>query len=134
MGSAAVMDRLEAVRRDFALEVGQRGRYAAAVARWPNISDDEYFLILPTIWVNGWFDQVELCRMPYRDFLRTRYWRVIASHAKKVTPYCQQCFEYLQELHAHHKTYVRRGLEWVFPSDLIVLCHSCHKESHKRMS
>ena len=39
--------------------------------------------------------------------------------------------EYLEELHVHHKTYVRRGLEWRNLDDLIVLCHACHEEAHK---
>lgn len=121
---------IEALRDSFVLDQLQNRRYALTVSKWPNISDEEYILILPTIWVNDWFDQKSLCHMPYRDFLRTAYWKAISWRAKKENPRCYDCAEYLQQLHVHHKTYERRGLEWLFPDDLVVLCHKCHRVRH----
>lgn len=114
----------------FDKENDEIARYDRVCKKWPNVSDEEYLFILNAVWVEDWFEQYNLCHMRYQDFLKTRYWRVISQAAKKKTPYCQDCFEYLQQLHVHHKTYVRRGLEWLFPDDLIVLCHSCHRERH----
>lgn len=105
-------------------------KYSLAVNKWPNVSDEEYILILPTIWVLDLFNQESLCHMPYAKFLRTRYWRAISWRAKTQHPWCHDCAEYLQQLHVHHKTYIRRGLEWLFPDDLVVLCHFCHKTRH----
>jgi len=116
----------------FELEDQQRAQYSRIVARWPNVTDDEYLQIIWSIWLNDWFDQDALCHMKYEEFLRTRYWRVISQAAKKAHPYCQDCCEYLQQLHVHHLTYERRGQEWLHPEDLIVLCHSCHRARHGR--
>src|SRR6185312_14762551 len=115
----------------FSADEAAHVRYALTVAKWPHVTDEEYILILPTIWVNDWFNQEQLCHMPYRNFLGTRYWKAISCREKKKHPWCHDCAEYLQQLHVHHKTYVRRGLEWLFPDDLEVLCHSCHGELHR---
>ena len=105
-------------------------RYSLALSRWPKVTNEEYIMLLPTIWVEDRFNQYELCHMKYEDFLRTQYWKAISWKAKQDHKYCQDCFEYLQQLHVHHLTYVRRGLEWLHPEDLVVLCHSCHKARH----
>ncbi len=43
---------------------------------------------------------------------------------------CEMCNSGSEGLHAHHRTYARRGQELV--EDLIILCRSCHGLFHKR--
>lgn len=66
--------------------------------------------------------------MPYEEYLQTEHWLKMADDAKKRACHrCQLCNSEGQ-LHAHHRTYERRGYEK--PSDLIVLCSSCHAKFH----
>ena len=38
---------------------------------------------------------------------------------------CQECGETYGEMHVHHLTYVRLGME--YDNDLVILCPSCHE-------
>lgn len=71
----------------------------------------------------------ELGRMPYQDYLQTAEWQQRRRDALKRAKYsCQTCSA-KDELHVHHRTYIRRGME--HPSDLIVLCAGCHSLFHQ---
>jgi hypothetical protein len=71
----------------------------------------------------------ELRGMPYDEYLRTPEWKqtraaalVRAEHRCALDP------EHAGQLDVHHRYYERRGAE--LPSDLIVLCHACHRLHH----
>jgi hypothetical protein len=69
--------------------------------------------------------------MPYADYLRTNEWsrrRQMALTAADAR--CQLCNS-TDRLHVHHRTYERRGCE--LPSDLTVLCQSCHAKFHDKI-
>lgn len=74
----------------------------------------------------------ELMAMEYHDFLKTRYWAIVAYKVKNHRPgYCQKCGCYGESLDCHHKTYDRHGLEHIFwESDLTPLCRDCHQVEH----
>lgn len=66
--------------------------------------------------------------MPYDAYLQTAEWRERAEGAKVRAGWrCQLCNSG-GELHAHHRTYERRGAE--LDEDLTVLCESCHRAFH----
>lgn len=71
----------------------------------------------------------ELRAMPYDDYLRTPEWRqtraaalIRADHRCALEP------NHTGTLDVHHRYYERRGAE--LPSDVIVLCHACHRLHH----
>lgn len=70
----------------------------------------------------------ELKRMRYAAYLRTPEWadtrRIAVDHAGRR---CQLCNK-PGRLDVHHRTYERRGNEWL--TDLIALCRSCHTNFH----
>jgi 5-methylcytosine-specific restriction endonuclease McrA len=69
--------------------------------------------------------------MPYKDFLKTDYWRIFALNAKTAAGNrCQLC-NATGELHVHHRTYERRGHEE--DQDVIVLCAHCHAKFHDKL-
>ena len=71
-----------------------------------------------------------LATMAYRDYLRTPHWqRTRAAAIERAGKRCQVCNDYGIPLEVHHRTYERRGAE--DPSDLTVLCWSCHQLFHK---
>ena len=71
----------------------------------------------------------ELQAMPYDEYLLTPEWKqtraaalVRADHRCALDP------SHTGRLDVHHRFYERRGAE--LPSDLIVLCHPCHRLHH----
>ena len=71
----------------------------------------------------------ELLTMPYPEYLRTPEWKetrvaalVRAGHS------CALDVSHTERLEVHHRTYDRLGEE--LESDLIVLCHECHRRHH----
>jgi len=71
-----------------------------------------------------------LTSMPYKNFLKTLYWRVVSRYVKWKNPTCSLCGSD-QNLNVHHKTYENRGREYLtWKKDLIVLCDNCHKKFH----
>jgi hypothetical protein len=73
----------------------------------------------------------ELRAMPYRIYLRTPEWRrTRAAALVRAGNACSLDVRHTEELEVHHRTYERLGAELV--SDLIVLCHSCHRLHHKQ--
>jgi 5-methylcytosine-specific restriction endonuclease McrA len=73
----------------------------------------------------------ELRAMDYRTgYLRTPEWRRTRRGAIFASGHrCQRCDQYKGVLDVHHLTYSRLGQEE--PSDLIVLCRSCHRHQHE---
>jgi hypothetical protein len=72
----------------------------------------------------------ELASMPYEDYLRTPEWRERSAACKRRAGHrCQLC-NTGGMLHAHHRTYERRGNEE--EGDLIALCDGCHRGHHNR--
>ncbi len=71
--------------------------------------------------------------MSYKKYLQTPEWQHMAGTTKKRANYrCQLCNNGDQILHAHHRTYERRGEE--LPKDLIALCADCHELFHTSMT
>ena len=75
----------------------------------------------------------ELERMDYREYLRTPEWRQIRAAALvRAGNCCSLDVTHTDDLEVHHRdngAYARRGRE--LASDLIVLCHACHRLHHK---
>lgn len=66
--------------------------------------------------------------MPYRQYLLTPEWQERRKAALSRAGYkCQVCNR-SRQLHVHHRTYERRGVE--LARDLIVLCDECHALYH----
>ena len=69
----------------------------------------------------------------YRAFLHSKVWKEFrAGIIKKRGKRCEACglSVSLRVLHLHHKTYVRFGGKEK-PSDVVLLCKSCHRLVHK---
>lgn len=86
-----------------------------------------------------WAEQQELRRqhlimlktMPYAEYLKTEHWQETRRQALKSARYrCHLCNSN-GELHVHHRTYERRGEEYM--KDLIVLCANCHAKFHDKL-
>lgn len=74
---------------------------------------------------------IELKTMPYNEYLRSEHWQETRRQALKSARYrCQLCNSN-GELHVHHRTYERRGEEYM--KDLIVLCANCHAKFHDKL-
>jgi hypothetical protein len=68
--------------------------------------------------------------MTYDEYLQTDHWKRLAEETKRLAGYrCQVC-NAEGELHAHHRTYERKGDE--LQSDLVCLCASCHRKFHNK--
>ena len=63
----------------------------------------------------------------YKDYINSPEWKTKAQEARKRNPSCSLCNNH-GELHVHHRTYVRLGVE--LESDLVVLCRDCHSTFH----
>jgi hypothetical protein len=71
----------------------------------------------------------ELATMPYDDYLETDEWRTRAERTKaRFDNRCALCNR-SGPLHAHHRTYERRGRE--LDGDLVALCPRCHYYAHE---
>jgi hypothetical protein len=72
--------------------------------------------------------------MPYRDFLQTNYWKVVADFVKrKAGMRCQLCNLGGGSVHTHHRTYRFHGREHEHVEDLICLCANCHSRFHNKL-
>lgn len=71
---------------------------------------------------------VELRSMPYAEYLKTSEWARTRQQAiERARGRCQVCNS-VASLEAHHRCYDRLGEE--LPSDLTVLCSTCHELFH----
>jgi hypothetical protein len=69
--------------------------------------------------------------LPYPEYLQTPHWQEVREAALKAADYrCQVCYS-PDKVQVHHRTYDRRGRE--LPSDVTVLCDTCHGLYHSRM-
>lgn len=77
-------------------------------------------------------EEVERLRtMPYREYLQSDHWDRTRKACYAAAAYrCQLCYSD-GEIHAHHRTYERRGCE--LPSDVIALCDPCHAKFHDKL-
>lgn len=68
--------------------------------------------------------------MNYRLFLRTPYWKAIASKVKiKAKNRCMICNS-TEHLSVHHRNYDNHGDEIHHLEDLICICQECHNKHH----
>lgn len=66
--------------------------------------------------------------MPYKQYLQTRHWKMVAARARhRANNRCQLC-NCPDSLEVHHRTYEHRGHE--HEADLTVLCDKCHGKFH----
>lgn len=72
-----------------------------------------------------------IAQIPYSEFLKSAYWRSIATFLKDKAGKCELCGA-KTGLVVHHKTYLHHGDEIHHPKDLIVLCRNCHKKEHEK--
>ena len=71
----------------------------------------------------------ELRKMSYKKYLQTPEWKEIRLKKLKSAYFrCELCNKSGSALRVHHRTYERRGNEWL--KDLIVLCKKCHEKFH----
>jgi hypothetical protein len=71
----------------------------------------------------------ELRAMPYPVYLRTPEWKRIRTAALLRAGYaCSMDVKHTERLEVHHRSYEHLGAEPA--SDLVVLCHSCHRLYH----
>ena len=71
---------------------------------------------------------IELAKMRYPDYLKTREWRDTRQHAiEAANGSCQRCGSG-QRLDVHHLSYDHRGFEEL--DELAVLCNPCHRLQH----
>lgn len=76
---------------------------------------------------------IQLCSMPYQEYLRTAEWEETRERALKRAGYhCSICNAGKCELHVHHRSYQNLGQET--NRDVIVLCKDCHKLFHEQSS
>lgn len=69
-------------------------------------------------------------RMPYKTFLCTPYWKIIAAYEKyEAGKKCALCGS-TKMLNVHHKTYEHHGNEAFNLDDLVTVCRECHKAIH----
>lgn len=69
----------------------------------------------------------ELKNMPYSDYLKTEYWKIVSEQARaNAKNKCQVCGRSNKNLHVHHNTYEHRGEELEHMEDLVCLCEDCH--------
>lgn len=72
-----------------------------------------------------------LRRLPYAEYLQTAHWQRVRTLALEQAGHtCDLCGRD-DRLEVHHRTYERVGFER--QSDLIVLCHDCHRDFHRSL-
>lgn len=77
-------------------------------------------------------DNAEIARLkalPYREYLQSEHWMQFRAKILSRDHGCRKCGSHKQ-LEVHHLTYDRLGEEQ--NTDVISLCHRCHKAMHRR--
>jgi hypothetical protein len=72
-----------------------------------------------------------LRRLPYAEYLATSHWQRVRTLALEQAGHTCDLCGHDGRLEVHHRTYARLGFER--QSDLIVLCHDCHRDHHKAL-
>ena len=76
-------------------------------------------------------DNPKMDKKTYTAYLHSKHWKKVRSIALQNAGYkCQACSCKDTILDVHHNSYDRLGNE--DPSDLIVLCRSCHSKVHEK--
>ena len=71
-----------------------------------------------------------ILKMPYREFLKTPYWKAISLRIMKKSNFrCSICNSN-ENLNVHHITYEHHGMELYYMEDLVCLCKNCHENYH----
>lgn len=73
----------------------------------------------------------QLKTMPYKEYLQTPEWQDTRKRALRNAHYACQLCNANARLNVHHRTYVRRGDEYL--ADLIALCEECHAKFHNKL-
>jgi len=74
--------------------------------------------------------EAALAALPYREFLETRYWRVLGRFVRlERGSHCERCKRRV-DLQIHHLHYYRVGAEYRNLEDVMVLCDCCHRAEH----
>lgn len=73
-----------------------------------------------------------LRRLPYGEYLRTAHWQRVRTLALEQAGHACDLCGHTDRLEVHHRTYERLGFER--QSDLIVLCHDCHRDHHNALT
>lgn len=72
----------------------------------------------------------------YQEYLKSDTWKQKANMRMKIDGYrcqgCKTCGSAENRLEIHHLSYERLGHENPY-TDLVVVCHICHKNLHKIM-
>lgn len=69
-------------------------------------------------------------KMDYDDFMKTRYWQLVAQQVKHDAGWrCEDCGS-RHGLVAHHDDYKRHGYEMYHVAELHCLCQTCHERRH----
>jgi hypothetical protein len=72
-----------------------------------------------------------LRRLPYGEYLKTAHWQRVRGLALEQAGHSCDLCGHTDRLEVHHRTYERLGFER--QSDLIVLCHDCHRDFHRAL-
>lgn len=65
----------------------------------------------------------------YKDYINSDRWKAkVAAYWQRNGKYCKACGA-TKNLHVHHMTYERFG-GGEYMSDLMGLCHKCHRDVH----
>lgn len=72
----------------------------------------------------------QIRRMPYKEFLKTPYWKIISEFQKYESDYCCVICGSKTNLNVHHTTYKNHGNEALNLEDLITVCRDCHRKIH----
>ena len=69
-------------------------------------------------------------KMDYLDFMKTRYWQLVAQQVKHNAGWrCEHCGS-KHDLVAHHVGYRLHGYEMYHVAELKCLCQACHERLH----
>jgi len=69
-------------------------------------------------------------RMPYEEYLHTRYWQLVSQQVKSDAGFrCEKCGT-RWGLAVHHESYRWLGFDMYHVHELRCLCRRCHEEEH----
>lgn len=70
--------------------------------------------------------------IPWKDQYKHPLWQKKRLEAFEAHGYaCQRCGDGENQLHVHHKRYVKGRMIWEYsPTELAVLCDGCHEQDH----
>jgi hypothetical protein len=104
--------------------------YSLGIRQLKSINEPEraFRVLCAYMLTAGPCEEQALASMPYDDFLKTFYWKIVSDYVKKQNPSCVWCEQPATQ--AHHKHYKYRGKEWKHLSCLASACDRCHGQHH----